>query len=226
MAMCKSSCNIYCIIIIAAQVCQRHLYSDVKEILPGAAKELQTALCSIDQRATKTDSGPSTFSIEPVPRRLGNLSNTIASSSNVVVDPVSNRQEEKGKQSDSIIAGASGFSTAQEQTPRSRKPSGMKRIKDDQKPSDKRLGTEVIRKHIYPCFKCSKYGAKVKPFEISHIELDVDLFTILRESYFAERSYFWRFFELREVKEIHYVQVRTSIHMLKTCSTLIQMYIV
>jgi len=51
-----------------------------------------------------------------------------------------------------------------------------------------------------------RYGAKAVPLEVNGIEFDADLFTALRKLYFAERPYFRRFFELREVKRIQYVQ--------------------
>lgn len=225
--MCKSRCRMSSLILIAAaQVCKRHLFSDVKEMSPRSAEQLQSELSFNAQMANKANLGASAMSNKLVPGSLGDISNTTTSSSNVV-DPGSDRQGEKGKWSESSTTGASISSTAKEQTTPSINPSGINRIEDDnQRLNDTRLGIELMRRYIYPCFKCSKYGAKAKPFEISNILSDAELFATLRESYFAERTYFWRFLELREVKQIHYVQVRMYSFLLRPYTTLILMFTV
>ena len=70
------------------------------------------------------------------------------------------------------------------------------------RPIDPRLGINLIRRYIYTCFRCSRYGAKAVPLKVNGIKFNADFFIALRKLYFAERPYFRRFFELREVKRI------------------------
>lgn len=255
-------------ILILVQVCQRHLYGDVNEIVPRAAEEIQTELCSIYQRVTETELvapvisydcpiNPAVIPIEyPHPsleagvdalvrRKVkatqsespttvksllshpGIFSNPTASFSNVAAGGASDRQEGKGKQSTRTSASASGFNalrTAQEQQPRNTEALEMTQMeeKEDHRPIDPCLGIDLVRRYIYSCFRCSRYGVKAVPLEINGIKFDADLFITLRKLYFAERSYFRRFFELREVKRIQYVQVSRSNHEPKCAYALIK----
>lgn len=187
---------------------------------------LEASAGALVHRRVKTAQSESPTMAKSLPRHLDIFSNPTASSRNVAADRESDRQEGKGEQSARTSASATGFSavhTAQEQQPRSTGAPEMTQIKEnkDHRPIDPRSALELTRRYIYSCFRCSRYGAKAVPLEANGIEFDVDLFIALRKLYFAERPYFRRFFELREVKRIQYVQVSRSNHEPKCACTLI-----
>ena len=59
---------------------------------------------------------------------------------------------------------------------------------------------------VRPCFRSTVFGAKVIHEDVSGGKYDSDMFTRFRQLYFAERSWWRRFFELKEVKEISVVK--------------------
>lgn len=75
----------------------------------------------------------------------------------------------------------------------------------DHRPIDPRLAIDLTRRYIYSYFRYSRYRAKAIPLEANSSEFDANFFIALKKIYFAERSYFRRFFKLQKIKRIQYI---------------------
>lgn len=190
----------------------------MKEVVPGAAENIQSALRSIYQEATELGQGstkrfnddsknPDFISLKPplVPL-IGNTERRLG-------DTISNDgQERKSENSTSSMTRTTGTSTlrtAPGQQPLSIKTSDstQKENQGEHAPIEDRPSSDLAQKYIYSCFRYLRYGLKVVPLQVNNIESDASFFRALRNLYFAERSYLRRFFELRDVKRIRYVHV-------------------
>jgi hypothetical protein len=67
--------------------------------------------------------------------------------------------------------------------------------------------SKQLKLWIIPCFRISRFGVKAIHIDVTDGRYDADLFETFRELYFSERSRFRRFFDLKEVKHIRFINV-------------------